>query len=250
MITINFNPITEESNISLGNSMFQYTVCRIVAERNGYNFYIPNGQNLLKVFPSLHLGTYDGDIKYVYEDSQNQFNPHIFNIPDFTNIIGHFNTDKYMNEYENKVKNWFSFEADEKTKKIMEKYPTDKFCYIHLRGGDYRTNNWLLPKSYFTDAISHLSQKVKLSFVIITNDLELAESYFPEYDSIYNDVVTDFKLFNLCKYSIISNSGFSWWARWLSDGEITIGPKNWLNYNSPHLGCYPIDSETDKFIYI
>ena len=32
--------------------------------------------------------------------------------------------------------------------------------------------------------------------------------------------------------------------------EKVIAPNNWLNYNKPELGFYPIDIKTDGFIYI
>ena len=31
-----------------------------------------------------------------------------------------------------------------------------------------------------------------------------------------------------CKYHIIANSSFSWWAAFLGNSEFTIGPKKWL----------------------
>ena len=89
----------------------------------------------------------------------------------------------------------------------------------------------------------------KIVFKIVTDDIELSKSYFPNLEIISEDVITDFKLLRSCKYSIISPSTFSWWARWLSSG-ITIAPNNWLNYNNPDKGFYPVDIKSNKFIYI
>lgn len=249
MITINFNPVYVENNIALGNHMFQYCVCRIAAEKNGYNFYIPYGQYLSKCFPNLDFGVKDGEIVNYYNEGRSQvYNPSALNVPDFTNLNGYYQTDKYLVGNEDKVKSWFSIDMDDETQKILDRYPIDEYCYIHLRGSDYKiAGQSLLPKRYYSDAMSKLS---KLSFVIITDDVDLAKSYFPDIDVISSDVVTDFKALYFSKYSIISNSSFSWWASWLSDKVVTIAPSNWLNYNNPNMGYHPIDIKTDKFIFI
>jgi hypothetical protein len=129
-------------------------------------------------------------------------------------------------------------------------------CLIHLRGGDNRTEQislqlkWLLPKEYYEKAIDKiLTYNNNLIFKVVTDDPELSNQYFPNFEIISKNVVDDFKLLRSCKYSIISPSTFSWWARWLSEG-ITIAPNNWLNYNNPNKGFYPVDIKSKKFIYI
>lgn len=254
MITVNFNIVTAEDNIALGNHMFQYAICRLIAEKNNYNFYIPYGHYLIKVFPNLNLGINDGKIINTYQEADTQkYNESIFDISDFTNLNGYYQTDKYFNKNEEKVKSWFSIEIDEKTNFILNKYPIDKYCYIHIRGGDYKiAGHSLLPKEYYQNAINKIneSKNEKKSFLIITDDINLSKSYFPDIEAISNDVATDFKLLYFCKNIIMSNSSFSWWASWISDKEISIAPNNWLNYNRPELGFHPIDINSNKFTFI
>lgn len=253
MITVGFNKVFVQTNIALGNHMFQYAICRITAMKNGYKFYIPYVGNLDKCFPGIDLGQSDGDIRYSYTDSNSQvFNPDVFKVRDFTNLNGYYQTEKYLEGYESDVKSWFKIEIDEKTKSYLEKYPIDKYCYMHIRGGDnkFGNNNWLIPKEYYLRSMEEINKKNNLSFVIITDDLELSNQYFPEIEAISDSVMVDFKLLYYSKYCIISASSFSWWSSWLSDKIITIAPNRWLNYNKPKEDFYPIDVRTDKFIWI
>ena len=79
MITVHFNQVFVEQDIALGNHLFQYCICRIVAMKNGYNFFIPYSGKLKECFPNLDLGVSDGIIRYGCPDLREgeEFNPHI-----------------------------------------------------------------------------------------------------------------------------------------------------------------------------
>ncbi len=254
MITVGFNKIFVDENIALGNHMFQYAICRMVAEKNGYNFFIPYPGHLDRCFPGIDLGISDGFIIGDYNDSHSQFfNPEIFNVQNFTNLNGYYQTEKYFHGYEEKIRDWFKCDLDDKTKGIIEKYPIEEYCYIHLRGGDnkFGNNNWLMSKEYYLKAMDEV-RKVKsdINFLIITDDLDLSKIYFPEIDCLSNDVMTDFKCLYFSKYIIIPASTFSWWPAWLTEKNIVVAPNYWLNYNKDINEWYPIDIKTEKFTYI
>jgi len=317
MITVGMNTVTQENNTALGNHMFQYSLCRIIAEKKGYNFYIPNGESytfeakvkfknndlydlkgkvdiplnfgnindiinnkmsnlentlsyeilrinkdsdlmkpgdyLKRCFPNIDLGIKDGDSCYQASDSSDQsYNPNLFNIPDFTTLYGFFQTEKYFNGNEDKVRSWFKVNDDINIDDIINKYPIDNHCFIHIRGNDYKlSESWFLPKRYYLDAMDKIrSIKNDISFVIVTDDIISSKELFPELDIISNDVITDFKILYSSKYCIASSSSFSWWATWLSDKIISIAPNNWLNHNTPENGFFPKDIKTNKFIYL
>lgn len=250
MITVDLNKIHNDNNIALGNHLFQYVICRLVAEKNNYNFFIPYSGYLKDFFPNLELGVKDGEIiNTFFEDTgHQQFNPEIFNLPNFTNLSGYFQTEKYFENYEYNVFEWFN----------MGDLPKldENLCLIHLRGGDNRTGpiaiqlGWLLPKEYYEKAMAKIIEYNKdVIFKVITDDVELSKIYFPNLEIMSKNTIEDFKLLRSCKYSIISPSTFSWWARWLSNG-ITIAPNNWLNYNNPAKGFYPVDIKSKKFKYV
>jgi hypothetical protein len=252
MITVSFNKISSETNIGLGNHLFQYALCRLIAEKNGYNFYIPDENYIVKCFKDVYLGIKDGDIKYLYlEDSQQRYDKNIFSIPDFTNLQGFFQTEKYFEGNEDLVKSWFKMESSPEVDLILDKYPVDEYCYIHIRGGDYIINKTDLNKDYYLRAMDMVKEKKSdIKFVIITDDVNFSKSLFPDIDVLSDSIVVDFKCIYFSKYFIMSNSSFSWWASWLTDKIISIGPNNWLNYNRPWLGSHPIDVKSEKFIFI
>ena len=244
----------------LGNQMFQYSLIRLIAEKNNFNFTLTSKEeigiqnHISNFFPDLYLGKEDGEIKYtVFEDSAIQkYNPDLFNISDFTFLNGFFQSDLYFTEYEDKIKNWFNVLLDNETKKLIDKYPIDKHCFIHVRGTDYSQNlHWLLGENYYRNAIQNFKKKYpNISFLVITDDIEYSKKILPDIECINNNMMVDFKLLYFSKYKIISNSTFSWWASWLSNDTITIAPNYWLNYNHPELGFYPIDIKTTKFEYV
>jgi hypothetical protein len=259
MITVYFNQVLDVhlkmNNIALGNHMFQYALCRLVAEKNGYNFFIPYSGYLKECFPSIDLGIKDGDIKYKFDDHPEQiYNPNVFSIPDFTHLNGYFQTEKYFAGNEETIKSWFMVEMDDITKSVLEKYPVDKYCYVHVRGGDnkFGENNWLIPKEYYLKSFEKIKETNKdISFLIITDDVEFSKTYFPNIEVISNSIMVDFKCLYFSKYTIISASTFSWWAAWLTDKKIVLAPNKWLNYNKPENDWFfPKDVKSSKFIYL
>lgn len=246
--------ITIELRGRLGNQMFQYSIARLIAEKNGYNFYLTkeknqNKQNISDYF-NLDMGNADGLIRNIYiENSDQIYDPNLFNISDFTSLSGFFQTEKYFLSHQEKIKDWFKIKKTNEVQEILNKYPIDEYCYIHFRGGDYKDmRNWSLPKKYYDDAMNKISGNLK--FLIITDDIKLASEFFPNIAMMSNDMMVDFALLYYSKFCIISNSSFSWWAAWLSNKEKIIAPLGWVNYNKQDGTFWPHDIKSNKFIYV
>lgn len=266
-------------NGRLGNNIFQYIFCRVAAVRNNCNFYIPNGleesnnfyRNIsttlnIKLEDSVdgNLHRWIGDNLFDIDFGKNDgiINRLLgeVNIEDVTDgcfLNGFYQNDSYMIDYEDTIKKeWLPFKENlkELSKLLLEKYDVDKYCYIHFRGGDYKTiPQFFLPIDYYNEAINHITSiKDDTKFVIITDDIIEATNFFPNYDVISNEMEIDFYLLSNAKYSIIPNSSFSWWASWLNNNsEIIVAPNRWFNYNK----CYgdgfePPKIKTNKFYYI
>jgi hypothetical protein len=254
MISVGFNKVFDKSNVALGNHLFQYVICRTIAERNGFNFFIPEQGYLNEVFSGIDFGIRDGDTVNTYVDSDSQFfNSEIFNISDFTHLTGFFQSEEYFQDREDRVKSWFRINKDEETEEILKEFDPEIFCYIHIRGGDNvgKSHNWLAPKDYYSESMERIKKDFGISnFCIVTDDSNLSASWFPEIPIVSRSLPVDFKLIYYSRFCIISNSTFSWWASWLSNKKIVIAPDYWLNYNQPELGFFPIGIKSKKFTYL
>ena len=249
--------ITVELRGRLGNQMFQYALCRLIALKNNYNFWISdtpgaNGIHILKHF-KLDAGICDGSIQHYYNEdiSTQQYNPNIFNVANFTKLSGFFQTEKYFIEYKELLNKWYKPTNEISIEDILKKYPPAEYCYIHYRGCDYKDcKDWFLPYKYYNDAINFVKNyKANIKFLIITDDIPAANIHFKDYAIISNDMLIDYAMLYYSKYSIISNSSFSWWPAWLSKKELVVAPNNWFNYNSNNRFS-PVDIKTSNFIYV
>lgn len=224
----------KETGGKLGNQLFQYAVCKSVALKNGYEYCIPKdflGISQLKL--NCDLGVSNFTCKNVYDQHTENLQKDIFNISDFTLINGFFQSEYYFEDIKDIIKNDFTLVYDVKSENLLKKFDVEEYCYIHLRGSDYKNIDWLLPKEYWLKAKCEMNNiKKNIKFLVITDDIDYSKQIFPEEECISNDIFTDFYLLSKSKYAIISNSSFSWWAIYLNNNSnYIIGPKRWFNYN-------------------
>lgn len=235
----------------MGNQLFQYAMCRSVAERNGYKFYINKddweGHGLF----SCDLGTRDGSVHSVFKDSPGQkYNPKVFAVSDFTLFLGFYQTDKYFKRDD--VKNWFTPNITESAKELIAIYNPLEYAFLNIRGTDYKKiPHFLLPLDYYERAMAYLLNiNPNLKFAVVTDDIELSATYFPKLPIIHSHPHTDFCLLYSARYLVTAISTFAWWAGYLQDNNTVIAPSGWMNHNLNKEIFSPIDIKTDKFIWI
>ena len=247
-------------NGRLGNNLFQYAFCRISSIKQNCNFYIPNNRE-----ESVSFYNYCSEKMGRYLEISCESNPHywtgeklfnidygindghivtsvgdidIENVIDGTLLVDFYQSDSYLLEYRDTILNdWYKFNEsiELESKELLDRYNVDEYCYIHLRGTDYKTiPQYFLPINYYLKAIDHIKViNPNIKFIVITDDIGEGNKLFPEFDVISNSTEIDFYLISKSKYKIIPNSSFSWWASWLSqENKITIAPNNWFNYNN------------------
>ena len=114
----------------LGNQMFQYAALKGIANQNGYNFCIPNHNEIfddgignklhielfkpfvLKNFSELNCQVIDKD-RPVVQEHQFHFNEQLFkNCPDWVSLAGFFQTEKYFKNIEKEIREDFTFKDE------------------------------------------------------------------------------------------------------------------------------------------
>lgn len=267
----------------LGNQMFQYATLMALGKKTGFKPVIPQTNRNIKPH-----GTYDAAsnkwIEYrfllhecfnlnisfatdeelktlnsFYREPHFHFDENLFKINDNTGIDGYFQSYKYFQEIEDKVKKEFLFKeaiftsSYEKINSLIDhKNGYDELVAIHVRRGDYIALPGFQECSaeYYQSAINKFDD-ANYKFVIFSDDIEWCKSTFGEDESLYysegqNEYV-DMCMMSMCDHFIIANSSFSWWAAYLGQNtdKRVIAPLLWFN---PEVGnntkdLYPKDWE-------
>jgi len=277
--------ITTNLTGNLGNHMWQYSVCRMIAERLGYEWGINpspshdyhRGMNQM-YFMDVDFGkSPEGNFIEFHEkwvnynhngDNVNvtKLDKRLYSISDNVKLIGDkgalggiYQSEDYLIEIKDKVIGWFKLN-DEKSKEYEEILKNnniildDNLCVINFRGGEYRgIPDVLLRKEYWRDSINHMMNiNPKMKFIVITDDVECAKSFMPfDIPCFHQDIGFDFYTINKAKWNIISNSTFGWWAAWLNTTtNKVIAPKYWARHNVSD-GYWSVgDSYTRGFTYL
>lgn len=276
--------ITTNLTGNLGNHMWQYAVCRTIAEELGYEWGINpspsndyfNGESQM-FFMDVYFGKEINGIVNEYHETWKTIthvddvnitfiNKSLYDINDNTILLGDngakggiYQSEDYIIEKKEEIKKWFAIKNEYKKeydKKLndMGIVLDEDLCVINFRGGEYRSiPNVLLRREYWKDAINHmLNINPKMKFLLITDDVECANSFMPFHiDAIHVDVGFDFYVVNKAKWLIISNSSFGWWAAWLnSDVNKIIAPKFWSRHNVSNGYWSTGDAYTSSFTYM
>jgi hypothetical protein len=277
--------ITTNLTGNLGNHMWQYAVCRTIAEEKGYEWGINsttshdyfNGNSQM-TFMNVDFGKnpIEGIVNeyheswktYQHVDSVNitMLNESLYDINDNTTMIGDngafggiYQSEDYIIDRKSDIYKWFEIK-EESSKAYGEKLKDinvvldDNLCVINFRGGEYRgIPNVLLRREYWKDSINYmLSINSNMKFLLITDDVQCANDFMPfPIQAIHVDVGFDYYVVNQAKWLIISNSTFGWWAAWLNKNvnEI-IAPKYWARHNVSDGYWATGDSYTRGFTYM
>jgi len=167
----------------------------------------------------LHFKPYT---EWQQEWTGSEFNYH--EIPFHSNgveIVGFWQSEKYFKNAESEVR-----------KAINIRYYNEysDYCSIHVRRGDYvnlATNFPPVTDTYLDKALDELydiAGNVKL--IWFSDDIEwckqAAKRIAPDFHSDFSEGRNewdDLCIMASCRYNIIANSSFSWWAGWLNKHE-------------------------------
>lgn len=276
--------ITTNLTGNLGNHMWQYAVCRTIAEKKGYEWGINSttshdyfGGKSQMTFMNVDFGKpIEGIVNEYHEPWKNyqhvdnvnitMLNESLYDIEDNTIMIGDngafggiYQSEDYLIDRKSDVDKWF--EIKEESSKIYDEklieigvVLDEDLCVINFRGGEYRgIPNVLVRREYWRDSINHmLLINNNMKFLLITDDVQCANDFMPfPIQAIHVDVGFDYYVVNQAKWLIISNSSFGWWAAWLNKNvNKIIAPKYWARHNVSDGYWATGDSYTRCFTYM
>ncbi len=176
-----------------------------------------------------------------------QFDKKILEIGPDVYLDGDWQSYKYFEKYSEIIKKELQLKISlpENIIKLGKKIKLEKSLCLHVRRGDYVNNSYhgVLENNYYTQAFQYIKNNFETENIyIFSDDIEWCKinisfdipTFYVDDEYKGKDDLGHFWLMQQCKYFIIVNSSFSWWAAWLAERpeKIVITPKNWVNDDS------------------
>lgn len=153
-------------------------------------------------------------------------------------LMGWFQNEAYFKEYREIILHELTpkkkIHVTPKMKAVLDENNT---VSMHIRRGDFKEENIMLPISYYKRAADYMKTKINNPVFLVFSDeiqwvkthLNLGECVIYVSDEEKLEDYEELLLMSKCKHNIIANSTFSWWGAWLNKNEnkIVVGPKRW-----------------------
>jgi len=170
---------------------------------------------------------------------------------------GYWQDERYFKDFESTIRADFTpkWEMTDRGKRMAELIDKagKRSVLMTVRHGSHARYNAALPFSYQEAALAVVAQYVENMHVFVSADkdrcspqaiewvksgmsLSYQHTILEDYDRCYGDHLgrddEELTLMGMCQHSVMANSTFAWWGRYLSpnQGGINIWPKN-LNPN-------------------
>ena len=246
----------------LGNQMFQVAALRGIAANRGYNYCFPvhdhvvvdNLGNKLRVdiqnvftlqnVNPLNIQFIDPERPVMNEDGFH-FNEGVFNeCPDWVDLRGFFQTEKYFVHVGDMIREMFTFRPDiiDPARQMVEGLNKTPVA-LHIRRGDFLRNSGNhnnLSLEWYANALNKFDLRGRQVAIFSDDPAWCKKQELFEGDDTFlisegNSHYTDLAMMSLCDGHIIANSTFSWWGAWLANSQEVIAPAKWFGPDNAHL---------------
>jgi hypothetical protein len=246
----------------LGNQLFQYATLRAVSEAQGYELRVPmrldapkkSGKFELEPLSLACKPLADEDerlFKHRFVESTHAFDPGVFEIPDWTDLLGFFQTEKYFKHLRRELLREFSFRdpiasyASRYIEAVRVRSDGAPLVAVHVRRGDYLLKGdrfRVLSTAWYRSAMDMFTRSRPV-FLFFSDDPGWCVENFGgvqdpasirQRPSVLHvstpDHWHDMAVMTRCDHFIIANSSFSWWGAWLATAadKIVVAPKPWF----------------------
>ncbi len=179
-------------------------------------------------------------------ENHTTFKPRILKLPNNIYLEGYWCTEKYFIDIADIIRREFTIKTPQtgKNEELAEMISSKQSVSLHIRRGDYvldkQTNqtHGTCGLDYYYRCVESLACSVKEPhFFVFSDDSDWCRNNlqfpYPLTFVSHNDMAhsyEDLRLMSQCKYNIIANSTFSWWAAWLNPNEdkLVFAPKKWF----------------------
>ena len=195
-------------------------------------------------------------IKSIYTECiPNKFDETIYTMPSGTYFDGYFQNEKYLESIKEELKKDFVLPTidtnDKYNQNLLNKITScENPVFIHVRRDDYLSFNAELNIEFYKKSAQYIAEKIEKPtfFVFCAEDPNYIKENFDigyEYELIGENNKTEknyyenLRLMMACRFGILANSSYSWWATYLSNEnkEIIIAPFPWMNGVSDEIIC-------------
>ncbi len=234
--------INTDSELYIDTSWFKYDHGDIYSNRRTFklNEFNTKYKNITSVNTLL--------FKCVKRTIEKNFifeNKYFDNTKNLSKYRGYWQSFKYFESIKNEIRQEIKVLNKSKEYLQIEREFEDKdYICLHIRRGDYLENtrikdyHGVIQLNYYLEGIKYLEQNFgELEKMIFSDDIEWCRNNLL-LDSSYNlfkkgDNFSDYEELTImakCKYFIIANSTFSWWAAYLSGTQNSkiVAPKSWF----------------------
>lgn len=255
-IMIGFNALGKLGR--LGNQMFQFSSLVGIAKYHNYDYCIPPSNNKNEwfdhqLFNCFKLSeTKKSNVFFlntnfpVIQESSFSFDEKLFNTcPDFVDLRGYFQTEKYFRHISDYIRSEFKFDDDLLDDCVESFNELENPISLHIRRTDYITNpnHTTLSLDYYKNALTYFSKDRQVLIFSDDPDWCMEQKLFDDDRFIVSQGQSNYMdmcLMTLCSDHIIANSSFSWWGAWLSKSNNVIAPSVWFGPDNKHLNTKDI----------
>lgn len=203
------------------------------------NYPVPKYLKFINFLLPLSLKNYYKEASFEFDNNSTKISQ--------KNIYfeGYWQSPKYFNESINEIISSFEFNvafSENVLDKLREIENSNSVC-INVRRGDFVNNNFhgTMGIDYYHKALALLLKETgkELKLFVFSDDVEWCKNnlqFGQETDFVGHEYKGEkfssyLYLMQACKYFIIPNSSFAWWAAFLSKSpnKIIYAPKNWFN---------------------
>jgi hypothetical protein len=231
-----------QMNGFIADNLFQYVAARILAEDLGYALEVSHSRmhprknvprllELLAQFRHAPLTlpgkTFHAPVDYTAHVGHGDFDGYHLDLASVIGrqdqrkieVAGYFQSYELLQPYKARIRSWFELEPCA----LGHDISADDIV-IHVRQGDLVVFGWAISLSFYTNLLDGLTFR-KL-FICGYGLSDEVRRIFARYDPIYvhGEPVADFRFMKGFNRMIQSNSGFSWWAGFLSQASEIYAP--------------------------